>query len=226
MDHVRGDDAVGAVRPGRDLPRAHVRVDPGAGGVRRRQALGEHRADHAREHVAGAGGGERGRAAARDRDAAAGRDDQRVVALEHDERARRGGGLAGRARAGGRATSVELTPSSRPSSPACGVSTVVQRRCGRSSGKHALERVEAVGVDHERHVDALEHLQRERRARRRTSRAPARARPRRRGRSPSARARPPRGDSAPPVSGRPTIIASSSLTVNESSRLAGAPTVT
>ena len=34
------------------------------------------------------------------------------------------------------------------------------------------------------------------------------------------------GDSAPSVSGRPTIMASRSLTVNESSRLAGAPTVT
>ena len=60
-----------------------------------------------------------------------------------------------------RPTSAESTSSSRPSSPACGVSTVGQRRCGRSSGNTPIERVEAVGVDHQRHVDALEHLQRE-----------------------------------------------------------------
>ena len=69
-------------------PGAHVHVDRRAGGVRGREAAGQHRGAHAREHVPRARRGERRRAPGRHRDAPRRRGDQRVVALEHDERPR------------------------------------------------------------------------------------------------------------------------------------------
>ena len=134
-----------------------------------------------------------------------------------------GGGLARVAEAARGRSPRSRRSSSRPSSPACGVSTVGQRRLRQQLlDRAAGERVEPVGVDHERHVDAL---------------APARARAPARpsflpspGPSTTASARPiaverrlrsRSGVSAPSRSGSPTIIASSSLTVNESSRDCG-----
>ena len=154
------------------------------------------------------GGGERRARAPREiATRPVGRGDQRVVALEHDERLRAWRPPRARGAAGARSTSSESTSSSRPSSPACGVSTVGQRRCGSRSSRCAGERVEPVGVDHQRHVDALRPARARAPARPGPcDRAPGRARPRRRGRSPSAPARPPRASSAPvrPRAARPS----------------------
>ena len=219
-DHVGGDHAVGPVRRGGDLARAQVRVDAGAGGVGGREALGQHRADHAGEHVAGARRGERRAPAARDRDAAVGRGHQRVVALEHDDRlrparrprARSAGGArsisvgvdaraAARARrragSGPSASAAAAAPPSTP--PASALSPSASITSGTSMRSHQLARellralvLAEARAEHDR-VGAADRLER-------------RLRPR----SASARRR---------RSGSPTIIASSSLTVNESSRL-------
>ena len=161
----------------------------------------------------------------RHRDAPGGRGDERVVALEHDERlgarGRRGAHGAG-ARA---ATACESTSSSRPSSPACGVRTVGQRRCAQVL-QAAGERVEPVGVEHERDVDALDQLAHERLRALRAAEAGAehdgvRAADRR-----AARARSASVESAPSSSGRPANIASSSRAANASSSERGAATAT
>ena len=101
-------------------------------------------------------------------DEAVGPRDERVVALEHDDRAR----LRRRPRARGARrcalTSSLEPPSRRPSSPACGVSTVGAAALAQLAEALGV-RVEPVGVEHERHVAAA------RRASRANSCAPARA---------------------------------------------------
>ena len=65
-DHVGRDHRLGRAQPlGGDPAGALVRVDAGAGGRERLHAASEQRADRAREHVAGAGGGEPGASARR-----------------------------------------------------------------------------------------------------------------------------------------------------------------
>ena len=90
----------------------------------------------------------------------------------------------------------------------------------------ARERVEAVGVDHQRHVDALEQRAARTPGRPRRGRARGRARPRRRGGSPSAPGSTASAVSEPSCSGRPATIASSSRAAKVPSSEAGAPTVT
>ena len=102
----------------------------------------------AAEHVAGPRRRERGARARADGDAAAGLGDQRVVALQHDDRARRRGGLAHVVQAA-RPTSSLSIPSSRPSSPSWGVRTVGAVRA-RERPEVAGVGVEAVGVEHDR----------------------------------------------------------------------------
>ena len=97
-----------------------------------------------------------------------GRGDDRVVALQHDDRAASARPPRGRERGGGRRPGSSSTPSSRPSSPACGVRTV-----GAAARAQQLERarvgVEPVGVDQQRHRHAQREPARERAARRRAA---------------------------------------------------------
>src|SRR3954453_8631222 len=63
LDHVAGHHVVHAVTVGGGATRAHVRERPRGARLERAEALREERADQARQHVAGARGGQRGRAA-------------------------------------------------------------------------------------------------------------------------------------------------------------------
>ena len=109
--------------------RAACSQTPAAAAVNASRPCGEQRGDHAREHVAGAGRRERRAAARADGDPPVGVGDQRVVALQHDHRPRALGGRRERG-AGARARSPRCRSSSRrPSSPACGVSTVGAAAC-------------------------------------------------------------------------------------------------
>ena len=141
-----------------------------AGGLERLQPLGEQRADQAGQHVAGAGGGQRGRAARVDGDLAARARDDRVVALQQHDGAAALGRLARATRAGAPRSRRTGRSSRRPSSPACGVSTV---------GRRALAR-------------AARAARRARSGRRRPPAAASRPRRRRRGRTPGRRRSRPR----------------------------------
>ena len=149
-----------------------------------------------------------GRAARADRDRPAGRGDDRVVALQqHDAPLRSAASRAGRSR--WRPTSSESVPSRRPSSPACGVSTV-----GAARPAQRLEplgvRVQAVRVDQQRRLDARGPPRARTPARRPSGRARGRARPRPRARpSPPRLARPP-ACARRRSSGSPRLISSSS----------------
>src|SRR4051812_23999716 len=88
VDHVACHNVVGPADLARGVD-ARVRVDNDASGgcVEGGHALAEQRADHAAEHVARAGGGERGRRAGADGGRfVAGLGDDRVVALQQDDR--------------------------------------------------------------------------------------------------------------------------------------------
>ena len=111
--------------------------------------------------------------------------DDRVVALQHDDRAAAARPPRGPLRGACALTASESTSSRRPSSPSCGVSTV-----GRLALAQLLEpagvRVEPVGVDHQRRLDPLGELADQVAGPVLAADARARARPRR-------PARPPRG---------------------------------
>ncbi len=141
-DHVAGDHRLGGPDPaGRDPPGALVGEDGGAGGLERLQPP---RASSAAivpastspvPAVASAG-----LPPAVDRQPLARVGDDRVVALEHDDRAAALGGLARARPAGAPRSRPTRVSSRRPSSPACGVSTVAasRRRSDSSRRRCAL----------------------------------------------------------------------------------------
>ena len=151
--------------------RQHVRERAERGRLERAQPLRQQRADQAGEHVAGAGGGERGRAARADRERAARA--ARRSCRRPSAAPRRRSARPPRARAprDARPPRPARRSSSRPSSASCGVSTV-----GRVALAEQLELpgvgVQAVGVHEQRRLH---------RARPRRGRTPARPR---RGRGP------------------------------------------
>ena len=125
VDDVGGDDRLGRARARgrRSAPRSSGGVDGRAGGRERLEPAREQRRDDPGEDVAGAGRGERRGAAAADRRRLAAGDD-RVVALQQDDsRAGALGGLADARQPVGGDLRRTGRPRSRPSSPACGVST-------------------------------------------------------------------------------------------------------
>ncbi len=86
-DHVAGDHALCCSLPTGSLAAClSMQLDARGGCGKRLHPLCEQRRDRAGEHVAGAGCGERGTVAAADRNTAGGLDDERVVALEHNDR--------------------------------------------------------------------------------------------------------------------------------------------
>ena len=143
----------GSRRPGRQSrartpPRTRPRTGP---------ALRQVRPDHAREHVARAGGRERGRSAPADADPPVRMRDERVVALQHDDRARLRGGGRARLRAGaprspccptraaGRARrrvasgpSRRRGPRGRPDRPACAFSPSASSSSGTCAWRARL----------------------------------------------------------------------------------------
>ncbi len=166
-------------------PASRVGVDRGAGGVERLHALASSAPITPAEHVAGAGRRQRGRAPAGDRDAALRLDDERVVALEHDDRARR--------RAAARAwcsaprrdrVGVELQQP-RQLTRRAGVRTVGARAAAQVGQSSAGVGVEAVGVEDQRDLRAAGGLARQPGGAVRAAAGPGRGRARRRG--PSAR---------------------------------------
>ncbi len=88
-DHVGGEDALGRALPARRLPaglgvqrharcRGGERIEPG----------GEQRGDHPSQHITCSGGCQRGSSARVDGHPTGGLGDQRVIALQHDDRLR------------------------------------------------------------------------------------------------------------------------------------------
>ena len=178
LDDVAGDDAVGARRCGRRRAGVQVRADAGARGRERLQALGEQRADDARQHVAGAGRRERGRAAGLTATRPSGPATSVSSPLSTTiapARAR----PRGRGPGGGAITSPASTPSSRASSPPCGVRTV-----GRRDAASRSSRPRARSGRRRRASTGTSRLARPARARTRAApsarRGPGRARVRRR----------------------------------------------
>ena len=98
-------------------PAQRVQAHRGAGRRERVEPFASSAATHAREHVAGAGCRERRRRARADGDAAVGRGDERVVALQHDDRAGRGRPPRGRGAACRRRSSARRRPAAAPARP-------------------------------------------------------------------------------------------------------------
>jgi hypothetical protein len=120
-----------------------------AGGGERVHRLGEHRADHAAEHVAGPGGRQRGRGARADRGEPVGLRDDRVVALEDDDRSRHGRGLAGARQA----MRLDLVARAAEQAPELALMRRDDhRRAGCAQVAEALGvRVQAVGIQEHRY---------------------------------------------------------------------------
>ena len=127
LEQVACDEArpVGAATAASAEPRRRRGCQPGV------HALGEKRRHNAGEDVAGSGGRQR-RAPAADERAGPGRPDQRVRTLQEDDAAETVDCASQRLEPVGVDPGAS-SPSSRPSSPACGVSTVGACRSNGSS---------------------------------------------------------------------------------------------
>ena len=159
-DHVACDHRVGAELRGRDPTGLRVSVNAGARRLERAESLGQEGADHAREHVARAGGRETRAAAGADPDPAAGLDHERVVALEDDRRLRARSSVAG-----------VLEPARRDLARFLLQQAPELSRVGSQDGRRlsapatsvelSSERVEPVGVDEQRAIERLDERARE-----------------------------------------------------------------